>query len=166
MERTEPDLLSDIQKFVDQIPFAKEIGLIVAQAKKGFVSLKLCPQIRLFNHFKTYQAGALFTLAEVTGGALCGTFMDLSKNLVLTKRGEINFKQAANSEVFSEAFLEEKTINEVLLNLEVFKKMDLPIEIRLKTLEGQILAYCRLCYYLRYRIPRSFALSVRQNEVN
>lgn len=153
---------TNLKLFVDQIPFARELGISVGEARRGLISLAVQPQEKLFNHFGTYQAGALFTLAEVTGGALCGTFLDLSKNLVLTKRGEIHFQKTTSGELLSEASLDEKEMGEILSQLSSQRKLDLSLRIRLRARAGQTIAEASFSYYLRLGMPRSLALTEKK----
>lgn len=155
-------LLTQLQGFIDQIPFARELGISVREARRGGVSLAVRPQEKLFNHFGTYQAGVLFTLAEVTGGALYGTFLDLSQNLVLTKQGEIEFQKTTAGELLSEAALEENEIERILSELRSQRKLDLPQPIFLNTREGQRVATARFSYYLRLGIPRSLTPPLKE----
>lgn len=152
------NLLAELQAFIDQIPFAKRLSFSVVTAKKGHVVLSLAPQSNLFNHFNTYQAGVIYTLAEVTGGALCGTFLNLKDNLVLTKRGEIDYLKGTNKGLRSEALLDESSVVEVISSLTDSRKTDLTINISIKTEEWLEVAQCRFFYYLRRGIPRSLNL--------
>lgn len=157
MRETTDPLLNKIQHFIEQIPFVRELLISVVEAGRGAVILGLSPQVKLFNHFDTYQAGVLFTLAEITGGSTLATFLDPSRNLILTKRGEISFQSTTGSTVLSESVVEEALIERVISDLGSSRKIYLPVEVKLRTQEGKVVALCSFSYYLRLGIPRSFA---------
>ena len=146
----------NIQSFINRIPFAKEIGVSVVDARLGFVRLKLKPKPSLLNHFGTYQAGVVFTIFEIAGGALCATFLDLSKNFLITKSSEIRFNEATGSELFAEATLEVEDVSRVLSNLMTKKKMHLKIPVVVKSGTGEVIADGHNDYYLRVGIPQVF----------
>ncbi len=154
------DLLAkQLQSFIDGMPFGREVGISILEARRGRVCLEMDSKPKLMNHFGTYQAGALFTLAEITGGVLCGTFLDLSKNFLITKTGEIEFLKACSGQVYGRSELAEDKIekaNRLLLNS---KKADVSVKALLQDAEGNSIAVCRLVYYLRLGLPAQFKRS-------
>ena len=161
MSQTDSSLIENLQSLVQSIPFAKGMNLKVGKARKGFVEMCLNPSNQLFNHFKTYQAGVYFTLAEITGGLLCGTFTDLTKNLLITKKSEIEFGHAVDSTLISVAELALSDIERLLGNLETKRKTSVLMDVFIKSLDGKEVAKCQNEYYLRLGIPRSFATNQR-----
>ena len=149
-------LIAELQSFISQIPFVREVQVSVAKADKGFVQLSINPRPSLFNHFNTYQAGVIFTLAEITGGALCGTFVDLANNLLVTKRAEIDFFSNTDNVLIAEAKLEEVEVKQKLLNLQLKKKVELSVTVLIKSLNEEVIAKSFNSYYLRLGIPKSF----------
>jgi acyl-coenzyme A thioesterase PaaI-like protein len=127
----------------------------VAEAKKGFVSVRLSADRALMSHLGTYQAGSLFTLAEVTGGLAVGTFVDLSKNLLLARGGKIDFREGVGEDLLSEARVEEEDIAKALSGLSGRKKTDVSIAVALRTVSGKVVAESEFKYYVRLGIPRS-----------
>lgn len=153
---------SYLQTYIDQMPFTKPLGFKVAEARRGFVRVTLAPQEKLFNHFGTYQAGILCTLAEITGGILCGTFHDIAKNFLITKQTQIKFVRATHLALIAEASLGESAIEQVLADLERQKKTDVEVDIQIKTGDSQIIATSKGLYYLRVRVPDRFDSKSRQ----
>lgn len=149
-------LIESLQAYLNQIPFVQPLGIVVKQAEQGFVSLTMEPAKTLLNHFETYQAGSLFTLAEVTGGTLCGTFLDLSKNLLITKKGEISFLKATSKALVAEAKLDSDQIKNALIQLKESKKTDFPVTVVIKTGDSEVISECHFIYYLRIGIPEVF----------
>ena len=151
------NLITNLQAFVDKIPFTKNFGIKVLEAKKGLVKVGLYPKSDLFNHFGTYQAGVYFTAAEVTGGLLCATFLDLSSNLLITQKSAIVFEKATSEPLILSAELSEQFIDEsVLTVLTAQKKTTLSADVYVKTPDRKIVAKCQSDYYLRLGIPKIF----------
>ena len=159
MTQTADALVRSLQSFVENIPFAKGLNLKVNSARAGFVEVRLEPSPHLFNHFGTYQAGVYFTLGEITGGLLCGTFLDLSKNLLITQNSAIEFGQAADGILTATAEAALLDIEKLLAHLKAKKKASTSIDVAIKSLNGKAVAHCRNEYYLRLGIPRSFSLA-------
>jgi len=156
MQLPSNELNSALQAYINQMPFVCPLGISVKEASRGFVSLSLKPARGLLNHFETYQAGSIFTLAEVTGGVLCGTFLNLSENLLITKKGEIAFLKATSKELIAEAVLEKNLIENTLSELKETKKADIKISVTIKTNDGEPVSECHFIYYLRLGIPKMF----------
>lgn len=153
MKPSPENLQAGLEAFLNRIPFLRAVPMTIAEARRGFVSLVVKSSPALFNHFQTYQAGSIFTLAEVAGGVLCGTFLDLSENLLLTKRGGIDFKRGTSQDLCGQAELSEETITKVLKELATRKKTDIEIPVVIREKSGGVIAECRFLYYLRVGIP-------------
>ncbi len=151
-----------LQTYIDQMPFTKPLGIKVAEARRGFVRVTLAPQEKLFNHFGTYQAGILCTLAEITGGVLCGTFHDIFENFLITKQTQVKFERATHLALIAEAFLGESAIEQILTDLERQKKTDVEVDVQIKTGDSQIIAASKGLYYLRVGFPDRFDLKSRR----
>lgn len=156
MSQSDSMLIRSLQSFVDEIPFAKAIGIKVTAAQKGFVETHVYPSKHLFSHFGTYQAGVYFTLAEVTGGLLCGTFLDLTGNLLITKKSEIKFDNSVGDSLISSATLPPSSIEKLLSELDARKKSNILVDVFINSLSGKPIAKCHNEYYLRIGIPKSF----------
>ena len=151
------DLVAKLQVFVDKIPFAESFNMKVVDAKRGSVKLSIDPKPALFNHFGTYQAGVYFTAAEITGGLVCGTFLDLSNHLLITQKSSISFEHATNEPLILTAEVSEEAIDgKVIPTLTIQRKTILPVNIFVKTPSGQVIAECQSDYYLRLGIPKIF----------
>ena len=162
MPSESPQLIPGLQAYVDQMPFAKAFGFKVEEAKRGFVRVALQPAEKFFNHFGTYQAGAILTLAEITGGCLCGTFHDLTHNFLITKLTQVKFERATHDPLIAEASLEERVIQETLSNLQNQRKTDVEVSVQIKTLAGEQIATSLGLYYLRLGFPSRFESKSRK----
>ncbi len=159
MAASSRELIENLQKFIDAMPFARPMGIQVAEARRGFVSLRMNPTQALFNQMNTYQAGALFTLAEITGGTFCGTFLDLSKNFLITKKSHVEFLRATGEELIGESQLSENDIEKALAELDQRRKLDFPVDVRVQTPAGEPVLNGQFIYYLRMGVPHSFQRS-------
>lgn len=130
----------------------------VDSARRGLVEVRIEPSHQLFNHYNTFQAGVCFTLAEITGGLLCGTFLDLTKNLLITKKSEIKFNHVVGNTLMSIAELAANDIEKLLDQLTAKRKISITINVSIKSLNGKVAGQCRNEYYIRLGIPRSFTL--------
>lgn len=157
MSQTDRALIKSLQSFVEGIPFAKRMNLKVNSARRGFVEVHVEPSHQLFNHFNTYQAGVYFTLGEVTGGLLCGTFLSLAKNLLITKKSNIEFNHATDNTLISIAELTPPDIEKLLADLMNRRKTFAFVDVFIKSSNGKPVARCRNEYYLRLGIPKSFS---------
>ena len=151
-----PQLISGLQAYIDGMPFAKPFRFRVEEARRGFVRVTLQPDENFFNHFGTYQAGVLCTLAEITGGCLCGTFHDLTQNFLITRQTQVKFERATHKALAAEASLEEAAIRETLAQLQNLRKIDREVEVRIRTPEGEGIATGLSLYYLRLGLPSRF----------
>ncbi len=162
MQQADGDLIKTLQAFVDKIPFAESFEMKVAEARKGFVRLAIDPKPALFNHFGTYQAGVCFTAAEIAGGLLCGTFLDLEKHLLITQKSSINFQKATSRPLVVEAELTDEVIDgKIIPALAAKRKTVFAVCVVVRTPEGEVIAECQNDYYLRIGIPKIFIPSAR-----
>lgn len=162
MDPADDGLIQNLQAFVEKIPFAINLGMRVVEARKGSVKVSVRPQPALFNHFGTYQAGVYFTAAEIAGGLLCGTFLDLQNHLLITQKSSIIFQKATSDPLFVTADLSPEIIDgKVIATLSTQRKTTLAVQVFVKTQGGQAIAECQNDYYLRIGIPKIFTQSVR-----
>ena len=146
-----------LQQFVDRIPFAKNLSLRVSEARLGFVRTTITPNVMLMNHLGTYQAGVFFTMAEITGGLLLGTIFDLDKQFLITRKSSIIFEAAVNSQLVAISQLEERLSKTLVEQLASKKKLDIIVNVSIKTTENESVAQAEHHYYLRHRMPKSMS---------
>ena len=152
-------LVNQLQKHIDQIPFASILNAAVVEAKLGFVNVLVKPRPELFNHFGTFQAGVYYTLLEITGGLLCATFFNLTENLLITKSSEIQFLDATNEELLAQSSLDEQTMEIILSEIYLKKKTTVKIGVVIKSVSGKMIAEGTNFYYLRLGIPKVFTIN-------
>src|SRR5215467_7966716 len=80
------------------ITFVRNAGLEVVELKPGYVKC-LMPFRNNGNHIGSMYAGALFTVAEIPGGALFLSSFETSKYFPIVKALNMNFLKPAKSDV-------------------------------------------------------------------
>lgn len=78
------------------IPFVGRSGLEIEEFEPGHVRVRM-PAEGNGNHVNIMYAGALFTLAEISGAALVSSVVDFDKAKVVVKGMEIDFRRAFNA---------------------------------------------------------------------
>ena len=88
----------------EQIAFVKRSGLRAEVLEPGHVRLRM-PYAGNQNHIGTLYAGALFTLAEMPGGALFLTSFDSRRFYPIVKEMNLRFRRPAKGDITVEARL-------------------------------------------------------------
>ena len=132
----------------EKIDFVKRCGLKAEQLEPGFVRLRM-PLSGNQNHIGTLYAGALFTLAEIPGGALFLTSFDVQRFYPLIKEMNLRFRRPATSDITVEARLSDKEIARIQAEAEQNGKADYHLELQLYDASGEVVAQTRALYQLR-----------------
>jgi acyl-coenzyme A thioesterase PaaI-like protein len=132
----------------EKIDFVKRSGLKAEQLLPGFVRLRM-PLTGNQNHIGTLYAGALFTLAEIPGGALFLTSFDVQRFYPLIKEMNLRFRRPATSDISVEARLDTEEIERIQNEAEREGKAEYRLELQLKDADGQVVAETSALYQLR-----------------
>ena len=132
----------------EKIDFVKRSGLKAEQLEPGFVRLRM-PLAGNQNHIGTLYAGALFTLAEIPGGALFLTSFDVQRFYPLIKEMNLRFRRPATSDISVEARLDTEEIERIQNEAEREGKAEYRLELQLKDADGQVVAETSALYQLR-----------------
>lgn len=132
----------------DKIDFVKRCGLKAEQLEPGFVRLRM-PLAGNQNHIGTLYAGALFTLAEIPGGALFLTSFDVQRFYPLIKEMNLRFRRPASSDISVEAHLAAEEIERIQEEAERNGKADYRLELQLRDEDGEVVAETSALYQLR-----------------
>ena len=124
------------------------MGLKVVGLRKGYVKLTV-PLDDNENHIGTMYAGALFTLAEIPGGAICMSTFDMDKYYSVAKEMTISFRKPAKTETTIEIMLSENEARRIESEAEIKGKAEFTLEGDLKNASGEIVAHSRGVYQLR-----------------
>jgi acyl-coenzyme A thioesterase PaaI-like protein len=101
------------------------------------------------NHLGSMYAGALFTLAEIPGGALFMTSFDVTRFYPLVKDMQIRFRRPATGDICVEARISSAEIERLQTEAHTLGKADYLLELELTDASGEVVATSRGLYQLR-----------------
>jgi acyl-coenzyme A thioesterase PaaI-like protein len=131
-----------------KIAFVERMGLKVLKLIPGFVKL-MAPLRGNENHIGGMYAGALFTLAEIPGGALILTTFDPTKCYPLIKELTIKFLRAAQSDITTEISLSQEEVDRIADEIFHNGKAEFVLHGELKDGSGTVVATSQGLYQLR-----------------
>lgn len=132
----------------DKIAFVKRMNLKAEVLEPGFVRLRV-PLAGNENHIGSMYAGALFTLAEIPGGALFLTSFDASKFYPIVKEMNLRFRRPATGDIVVEARLDAEEIERLQSEAQANGKAEYVLELQLTDGSGEVVALSRGIYQLR-----------------
>jgi thioesterase domain-containing protein len=132
----------------EQIAFVKRSGLKAQVLEPGFVQL-LMPLAGNQNHIGSMYAGALFTLAEIPGGALFLTSFDTQHYYPVIKEMNLRFRRPATGDIRVEARLAADEIERLQREASETGKAEYVLELQLVDGSGEVVAQSRGVYQLR-----------------
>lgn len=135
------------------IAFVERSGLEVLELERGRVKMRM-PFEPNVNHVGMMYAGALFTLAEVPGGAIFLTAFDASRFYPIVKDMKIRFVKPARSDVTVEVALDDEEAARIAARAEQDGKADYVLRCELKDADGQVVAETENVYQMRAHPPR------------
>lgn len=130
------------------VPFAERAGVDLVEFERGRVKMKI-PFQGNQNHIGIMYAGALFTVAEIPGGALFMSAFDMSKCYPILADLSIKFVKPAMTDVFVEARLSEEDIARVNNELESQGKSNYVLDLELTDTSGTVVATTHATYQAR-----------------
>ncbi|MBW1709363.1 MAG: PaaI family thioesterase [Deltaproteobacteria bacterium] len=138
-----------LKKFSEKkVAFIERMGLGVVESKPRYVKLK-APLEGNENHIGIMYAGALFTLAEVPGGALFATSFDTSKYYPIVKELSIRFRRPATTDVTIEMEMTTEEIERIQAQADENGKADYILEGEIKDASGEVVALSKGIYQIR-----------------
>jgi acyl-coenzyme A thioesterase PaaI-like protein len=128
--------------------FVANTGLRALELRSGYAKC-LMPLKGNENHIATMNAGALFTLAEITGGALLVASFGVTRYLAVVVEMNIQFVKPADSDVTLEVSLDPGRIPS--LQEEALRNGKVRFELvgELKSATGVVVARSRGLYQIR-----------------
>ena len=145
----------DPKAMIEQgIPFAARTGVKVLAMEPGYVKL-LMPLEPNINHVGTMYAGALFTLAELPGGAIFLTTFDAGRFYPIIKGMEIKFVKPASTDITVEVRLDPAEAERIQQAANEAGKADYDWECELKDANGNVVCVTSNRYQLRSIAPPS-----------
>ena len=134
----------------EQIAFVQRSGLKAEILEPGWVRLCM-PLEGNQNHIGSMYAGALFTLAEIPGGALFLTSFDAQHFYPIIKEMNLRFRRPATSTIRVEARLSAEEIQRLQNQATDQGKAEYLLELQLTDDSGEVVAESRGLYQLRRR---------------
>ncbi len=132
----------------EQIAFVKRSQLKAEVLEPGFVRLCM-PLAGNQNHIGSMYAGALFTLAEIPGGALFLTSFDTQRFYPIIKEMNLRFRRPATGDIRVEARLDAAEIERLQAEAAETGKAEYVLELALTDNTGEVVAQSRGLYQLR-----------------
>ena len=143
-----PELVRQLTE--EQIAFVQRSGLKAEVLEVGHVCLRM-PLAGNQNHIGSMYAGALFTLAEIPGGALFLTSFDAQRFYPIVKEMNLRFRRPATGDIRVEARLAAEEIQQLQKQATELGKAEYVLQLQLTDESGEVVAESRGLYQLRAR---------------
>lgn len=130
------------------IAFVKNAGLEVEHLAPGIVRCRM-PFAGNGNHIGTMYAGALFTLAEIPGGALFLSSFDTARFFPIVKALNLKFIKPAKGDIRTTAMLSAEEISRIEQDATANGKAEFALNLELKDADGVVVALSEGLYQLR-----------------
>lgn len=138
-----------IRQYIEKpFAFVERMGVQAPVLERGHVKLS-APLEPNINHIGTMYAGALFTLAELPGGALFLTTFDVNRFYPIVKEMTIQFRRLAATEAFIEMRMTDEEVQRIEEEADARGKAEYILEGEVKDTDGQVVATSRGIYQLR-----------------
>ncbi|RMD80990.1 MAG: DUF4442 domain-containing protein [Candidatus Dadabacteria bacterium] len=144
-----PQVLDRLKKtIIATVPFAERTGVEIVELRERYVKMRM-PFEPNVNHVGIMYAGALFTLAELPGGAIFATTFDVTRYYPIVKEMHIRFRRPATTDVTVEVELSPEQAAEIAARAEREGKADFEWECQLRDASGEVVAVSKNVYQLR-----------------
>lgn len=145
----DPAAITAAKRLLEQgIAFVKNAGLVVEHLDRGEVRCRM-PFAGNGNHIGTMYAGALFTLAEIPGGALFLTSFDTARFFPVVKALNLKFVKPATSDVSVTARLTAAEISRIEQQATTHGKAEFTLSLELRDTQDVLVAVSEGLYQLR-----------------
>lgn len=139
----------DYKIFVENaMPLTRHMGIKVREIRPRYVEL-LMPLEGNTNHIGTMYAGALFVLAEMTGGVMYLTTFDTSRFYPIVKELTIKFKRPVMTAAIVKVSMTPEQVEAVSEEANANNKADYILEGEIFDESGQLVAESHAVYQLR-----------------
>lgn len=129
-------------------PFVERCGVETLDVDRGYCKMRM-PLAPNLNHVGIMYAGALYTLAELPGGAIYLTSFDTSRFYPIVKDMRIRFRRPATTDITVEVRLDDAEIERIQAEAEASGKCDFEWDTELKDASGEVVALTHNVYQLR-----------------
>lgn len=131
-----------------KVAFVERMKLKALELKPCYVKLT-APLGGNENHVGGMYAGALFTLAEMPGGALFLTTFDAEKYYPVVKEMTIQYRRPARTDCTVEVSISESEAQRIREEAEKNGKAEFTLECEIRDQHGEVVATTRGIYQLR-----------------
>jgi len=139
----------EIRAFVEKpFAFVERSGIRALELQPRHVKLEM-PLAGNENHIGIMYAGALFTLAEVPGGALYLTTFDVTRYYPIVKEMNIRFRRPAATDITVALSISEERVQDIQKEAAENGKAEYMLETELKDTAGTVVALGKGIYQLR-----------------
>lgn len=137
-----------LEIFGKNVPFIVNTKLKALRLNPGGIKI-LMPFEPNTNHIGIMYAGALFTLAECTGGAVFTVYFKREGIFPIVKSLNITYKLPARTDVTCEYVMDPAESSRILADLEQNGKANFNVRLDLKNAEGNVVAIAEGVYQIR-----------------
>ncbi|MFO8056781.1 MAG: YiiD C-terminal domain-containing protein [bacterium] len=134
--------------FESGIPFAARAGIEADRMEKDGITLKM-PLDPNRNHIGTMYAGALFTLAEMMGGAVAVVYFMEHGFMPIVKGLNIKFVKPAETDITATWHMENDEVERVVSDSKEHGKAEYTINLELEDKDGVVTAVSEGFYQVR-----------------
>lgn len=144
--------VSEVQSLISQkVPVAEFLGLKVEHIEPGHVRVQLPFSRQVQNHLEIVYAGAIFALAEITGGMAMLSVLDTSQFTILIERLNIEFLRPSRRDLWCDVLLDQTLLQNVQAEVKAEGRGKFSIPIQIIDERHRIIASIQADYYLRHR---------------
>lgn len=130
------------------IAFVQRAGLKIEELRPGYVRLSV-PYEPNINHIGTVYAGAIFTAAEIPGGALFLSSFDYRRFYPVVKALNLKFVKPAKTAITVEASLTPEQVQSLQATASAEGKAEFVLNVEVKDANGVVVAVSEGVYQLR-----------------
>lgn len=141
-----PELVREVVE--KKVAFVERMRLAALELKPCYAKLA-APLEGNENHVGGMYAGALFTLAEMPGGALFLTTFDTTKYYPIVKEMSIQYRRPALSDCTVEVSISESEAERIREEADKTGKAEFVLEAEIKDKDGEVVARTRGIYQIR-----------------
>jgi acyl-coenzyme A thioesterase PaaI-like protein len=143
------------QRVEGEIRFVTNTGLRALELRPGYAKCMM-PLSGNENHIATMYAGALFTLAEIAGGALFVSTFDTTRYFAVVMEMQVRFVKPADSPITLELHMDAARVAQILDELSRAGKARFELTGELKSASDVVVARSSGLYQAR-NIPQPVA---------
>ncbi|HWU22098.1 MAG TPA: YiiD C-terminal domain-containing protein [Nocardioides sp.] len=133
---------------VSSIPIVGHMGVTVVDVGPGYAVTRL-PLAANGNHYGVAYAGSLATAAEVLGGVIAGSTLDLEGYFPLVRDFSIDFRRPATSDVTARASLDDAEVDRIRVEALTNGKADFELHATITDAAGDVVATTTGHYQVR-----------------